>query len=399
MFIVSAKKRIQTIISELDAISENNLERQLSVYPDDAFGKLSRAINRLTHDLMGKISRLEKENNQALAILNSMVEGVIAVNKDARILSINPTVENIFGITKSEAEGVFFLEVIRNHDIFAVIDEVLKSGKFMSRELNIVLPVQKIFQVNASPIFENNVVNGCLAVLHDITEIRRLETIRRDFVANVSHELKTPLTSIKGFVETLIEGALEDKGNAGHFLRIIQDHTDRLNSLISDLLELSYLESRELKLELETIKLRNLVDEVLLGFKSQLKKKAIEVKNDLPLDLSVEVDKEKIEQVFTNLVDNAIKFNKEKGFIRIQSQVSDGKLKITIEDSGIGIPAKDIPRIFERFYRVDKARSRELGGTGLGLSIVKHIIESHGGQAGVESTEGIGSTFWFILPK
>lgn len=350
-------------------------------------------------DLYRKIYALEQQRALSEAILESMVEAVIAVDEDTRIISFNSSAEKIFGIKKSGAEGKFFLEAIPNNDIAEIIDNILKTGKFQSKELTLVWPVQRIFQVNASALFDNGTVSGCLVVIHDITEIRKLEKIRSDFVANVSHELKTPLTSIKGFVETLLEGALEDKENSRHFLRIIHDHANRLDNLVNDLLDLSYLESQEASLRKEKLGLKDLVDDVLASFKTQLKKKSIEAKNDLPSNLVVVADKDKIGQVLTNLIDNAIKFNREKGSVSIFSQDSEGKIKVTIEDSGVGIPPKDISRIFERFYRVDKARSRELGGTGLGLSIVKHIIELHRGSIGVESTEGLGSKFYFFLPK
>jgi two-component system phosphate regulon sensor histidine kinase PhoR len=200
-------------------------------------------------------------------------------------------------------------------------------------------------------------------------------------------------------VETLLEGALEDKENSVSFLKIINTHADRLNNLINDLLDLSHIESNEIELKKDKFVLAGLVNEVISGFRSQAKKKAVEVSSNLPQELEIVADKSKIEQVFTNFINNAIKYNKENGFVRIYAQQLPGKIKITVEDSGSGIPAKDIPRIFERFYRVDKARSRELGGTGLGLSIVKHIIELHFGFVGVESTEGLGSKFWFILPQ
>lgn len=346
-----------------------------------------------------KICELEKQNNAIRTILENMVEGVISVAADTRILSINPSVEKIFGISQKEAQGRFFLEIIRNNDIAEVINKVLSRSEFISTEITLIWPVNKIFRINASPIFEEQKVNGCLLVIHDITQIRKLEAIRRDFVANVSHELKTPLTSIKGFVETLLAGALADKENSQHFLKIIQEHTGRLNNLVNDLLDLSHLESKEIKLERKKIDLNKITEEVLAAFKAQIKKKSLTVSNDLPKEVLVNADKDKIGQVITNLVDNAIKFNREKGFIKIYSQDLADNIKITIEDSGCGIPPKDICRIFERFYRVDKARSRELGGTGLGLSIVKHIVELHNGNVGVESTEGFGSQFWFILPK
>ncbi|MBU1869796.1 MAG: cell wall metabolism sensor histidine kinase WalK, partial [Candidatus Omnitrophica bacterium] len=238
---------------------------------------------------------------------------------------------------------------------------------------------------------------------HQLTQalegVKKLSKRKSDFISSVSHELRTPLTSIKGFVETLLEGALEDKENSRHFLKIIQDHADRLNNLINDLLDLSSFESKESGLDLEEFNLKDFADDVLFGFRAQLKKKDVTLTNDLPADIMIKADKDKIEQVLTNLIDNAIKFNKQHGFVRIYCQSQDDKIKVYVEDSGSGILPKDIPRIFERFYRVDKARSRELGGTGLGLSIVKHIIELHGGSVGVESAEGLGSSFWFTIPK
>ncbi len=361
--------------------------------------KRIRELNDCLSNLSGKISDLEKQRTTIEAIIASMVEGVIAVNTDTKILSLNPSIEKMFGISESEARGKFFLEVIRNNDIAAVIDESLKNAEFISRELTLVWPVQKTIQVNASPILENNILSGCVLVIHDITEIRKLEMMRRDFVANVSHELRTPLTSIKGFVETLLDGAVDDKQNSRDFLRIIQEHANRLDNLINDLLDLARLESKDIKTESEMVDLKVLADEVLTGLRAQLKNKSIIAKNELAAGLFVKADKDKMHQVLTNLLDNAIKFNKDGGSIKIYQQDLGHENKIFVEDSGIGIAAKDISRIFERFYRVDKARSRQLGGTGLGLSIVKHIIELHGGSVGVESIEGLGSKFWFVLTK
>lgn len=346
-----------------------------------------------------QLAALETRCTPVLGVLESMVEGVIIVAKDTKIVSINPSAEKIFGILKNQAEGKFFLESIRNTDIAELINESFKRGEFISKELTLVWPVQKTFQINASVISDASGVRGCLLIIHDITEIRRLEQMRRDFVANVSHELKTPLTSIKGFVETLLSGALDDKENSLQFLRIIQEHADRLDSLINDLLDLSRLESKETKLPTFQVNLKGLADKILAGFKSQIEKKSIVVENNIPYTMQARLNKDRGEQIFTNLIDNAIKFNRDNGSIKVYAEELASNIKITVEDSGIGIPPKDIPRIFERFYRVDKARSRELGGTGLGLSIVKHIVELHGGEVGVESTEGLGSKFWFILSR
>jgi len=382
-----------------DSFSKGDFSHKIFLDSKDELGELASTLNSMAQNLEDKIHEIEIKNQHLVAILESMVEGIIVVDKTSRIVSINSSVEKIFNISKQNLEGKVFLEVIRNNDIAEIINKVLKKGEFTSCELALMWPVQKIFQINASPIFEKEEVSGCLLVIHDITEIRKLETMRRDFVANVSHELKTPLTSIKGFVETLLEGALEDKENNRHFLKIIQEHGERLNKLVDDLLSLSHLESKEILLEKGIFNLRQQVEKVIMGFKEQLKKRNVDIKNEIPANISINADKDKIEGVFTNLIDNAIKFNKENGSIKISSQQEGDKIKIIVEDSGVGIPEKDIPRIFERFYRVDKARSAELGGTGLGLSIVKHIVELHGGTVGVESVEGLGSKFWFSLPK
>jgi len=394
-----AIRPINRMIQVSRRFSKGDFSRRIMQVSKDEIGELAATLNKMAQDIEDKIKEVKTQNQKLAAIFNSMIEGVIVIDRVGYIISVNPTIERLFTILRKDVEGKIFLEAIRNNDIAEVISAALKRGKSVSSEILLIYPVRRTFEVNATPIFDNNVISGCLVVVHDITEIRRLETIRSDFVANVSHELKTPLTSIKGFVETLLEGALDDKENKRNFLMIIHDHAERLDSLVNDLLSLSHLESKEIMLKKTNFNLKQQVEDVISGFRSQLKKKNIEIKNELPVGISVTADKDRFEQVITNLIDNAIKFNKEKGFVRIFSEEINGKVKITIEDSGIGIPEKDIPRIFERFYRVDKARSRELGGTGLGLSIVKHIVELHNGSVGVESTEGIGSTFWFILPK
>ncbi len=379
--------------------SEGDLSRRVMPGPRDEIGELAATFNKMAQSIEDKIKEIKTQNQKLTAVFNSMIEGIIVVDGEGRIVSINPTIENIFGVSGEGTKGKLFLEAIRNNDISGVMNDALTKGRPVRGEITLIYPVRKVFEISATPIFDNEMVSGCLAVIHDITEIRRLETVRSDFVANVSHELKTPLTSIKGFIETLLEGALDDKENSRIFLKIIQEHAERLDNLVNDLLCLSHLESKEIILQKRDVNLRQQAEEVILGFRSQLTKRHIDVKDELPAGISVKADGNRLEQVLTNLIDNAIKFNKERGSIRIYSQETDSGIKITVEDSGIGIPAKDAGRIFERFYRVDRARSRELGGTGLGLSIVKHIVELHGGTAGVESVEGFGSKFWFTLPK
>ncbi|MDD5634308.1 MAG: ATP-binding protein [Candidatus Omnitrophica bacterium] len=390
---------INNMIRVSRKFAEGDFSRKMIRNSGDEIGELAVALNKMAEDIENKIREVKAQNQKFATILSSMIEGVIVVDKTGCIISINPAIEKVFGVLDKDVEGKLFLEAIRNNDISDIISAVLKRGGSDSSELSLVWPVHGVFQVNAAPIFDGDKINGCLLVIHDITEVRRLEIMRRDFIANVSHELKTPLTSIKGFVETLLEGALEDKEHNRDFLRIIQDHAERLDNLVNDLLSLSYLEAEETEISKKDFNLWRQAEDVIQGFKTQLKKKNIKIKNELPINLSIKADKNKIEQVFTNFIDNAIKFNKENGYIKIYGQETKDNMKIIVEDSGFGIPEKDIPLIFERFYRVDKARSRELGGTGLGLSIVKHIVELHKGNVGVESTEGLGSKFWFILPK
>ncbi len=400
MFFWGHRQQIKKIKAVLEEIEKGNLQPRIDIYSDDPLGRLAQAIDQAISALASQISGLKKESAQAQAVLSGMSEGVIAVGADERILLLNPAAQEIFDIRKEDAQGRLFLEAVRNSDISEIIGAVLKEGRPISRELTLVLPVQKEFKINASPAFENNRVSGCVLVIHDITQTRRLEKVRSDFVANVSHELKTPLTSIKGFVETLLSGALEDKKDSREFLRIIQEQANRLDALSNDLLDLASLEDKGITLDREKVNLKELADKVLVVFEGELKKKEIEARNELAENLIVGADKNKIEQVLTNLIDNAVKFNRQKGSIRIYAQdVSGDKIKVTIKDSGCGIPAQDIPRIFERFYRVDRSRSRALGGTGLGLSIVKHIVELHKGSVGVENNEGLGSEFYFTLPK
>jgi len=399
-FIVAARTMspINRMIQVSRKFAEGDFSRRIVHISKDEIGDLAATLNKMAQDLENKINQIRSQGEKLSAVFNSMAEGVLVMDKYTRIISVNPTIEKIFGRESGLLEGQLFLEAIRNKDISELINNVLKTGEPEEEEINLFVPVRKIFRVNAAPIFEKGKIGGCVAVIHDVTDMRKLETMRKDFVANVSHELKTPLTSIKGFVETLLEGAVDDRANNRKFLNIIREHSERLEKLVDDLLSLSSLESKEIPLEKSEYDLKRQADEIISIFSAQAKKKNISIKNELKEGLKVKADKNKIDQVFTNLIDNAVKFNRENGCINVLSEERAGGKKVIIKDSGTGIPEKDIPRIFERFYRVDKARSRSLGGTGLGLSIVKHIVELHGGSVGVESVEGMGSGFWFILP-
>ncbi|RKY36531.1 MAG: PAS domain-containing sensor histidine kinase, partial [Candidatus Omnitrophota bacterium] len=268
------------------------------------------------------------------------------------------------------------------------------------REISVLMREEKILLVNAAPVIGEHGVNGAVLVFHDITNLRQLEKVRQDFVANVSHELRTPISSIKGYAETLLHGALEDKENAEDFLKIIYFEADRLAKLISDLLDLSTIESGKLTLCLKSCNVETVVQRVVSGLKPRVGAKLLTINLVIPKNIAkIVCDENMIAQVLLNLIDNAIKYTNAPGQISIKAIEQGGFVQIDVCDTGIGILEKDLPRLFERFYRVDKNRSCALGGTGLGLSIVKHIIQAHKGRVFVRSVFGQGSTFSFTIPK
>jgi len=382
-------------------ISRGDLSQRIRVDSRDEVGDLAYSFNRMSEELQRQMGDLAREVSEKEALLSSMIEGVLAIDRDEHVILINQAAQIMLELGPDDALGKFHWEVIRNSEINNLFKEILKTKEQKTVEFQISPLDERTFMVHAAPIRgrEANIL-GVVAVFHDVTEIRRLEKVRMEFVANVSHELRTPLTSIKGFVETLKRGAIDERENALNFLDIIERHTDRLNRLITDLLELSRVETGKKKMDFQPIKVEELINRAISHFMEISNKNLQKIKCNIPSDLPmVLADEEGVETVLKNLLDNAVKYTPKKGEIKITSTDKDGCIEIAVVDNGIGIPSKDLPRIFERFYCVDKARSRELGGTGLGLSIVKHIIEAHGGTVGVESEVGKGSRFTFTLSK
>ena len=361
-------------------------------------GKLAETLNSMAASVEENLRRVETQSQQLSAAFANMAEGVLVTGTDARVTALNPAMERIFSVKASGSVSRPLLEVIANAGLSGICSRALSGGKSVSGEIELSTPVRGVFSVTASPIFGGGAVSGCLMVVHDITEVRRLETKRRDFVANVSHELKTPLTAIRGYVETLMEGAIDDKADAMEFLGVIHAQSRRLDNIVSDLLKLSSLESYSVEVMKEEVALKELCDSLIGGLASIFKAKSAAVLNLIPPGLAVKADPEKLGQVFINLLDNAVKFSAGAPEVKVTALALPDSVKISIADNGIGIPREHLPRVFERFYRADKARSREMGGTGLGLSIVKHVVELHGGSVGAESAEGLGSTFWFTIP-
>ena len=380
-------------------LADGDFSRKAIVYSNDETGDLARALNDMADEINAKVKNISSEKAKLEAILSSMFEGVMLTNERGEILLVNPSIRKLF-LIDSSPEGRKPLEVVRNNAIQEIVDRVLHENReVITQEVGISTPEQKTIMINGVPIVKDNVIEGAVFVFHDITELKRLEEIRKDFVANVSHELRTPISSIKGYAETLLDGKVDNKDTVKEFLNIIYQDSNRLANLIDDLLDLSRIESGKMKMEFEPLEILPIVNRCVNVLEKSAKDKSVSVKLNIPADLPKALgDHKRLSQVFLNLLDNAIKYTPEGGSIKISAIRKEKIVQVDISDTGIGISEKDLPRIFERFYRVDKARSRELGGTGLGLSIVKHIVQAHNGQVWVKSMPGRGSTFSCTIP-
>ncbi len=336
---------------------------------------------------------------QQQVLFNSMIEGLLLLDRSRKIYLANRAFKNLFDL-KIELRGKTVMEVLRLHELQELIARVETEKQVLDYELRLPELNERWLQVNASAIFNSGGEReGTILVFHDLTRLKQLERTREEFVANVSHELRTPLSLIKGYIETLLDGARHQPEVTARFLKIIERNTQRLDLLIQDLLTISALESGRVKLELQAVELHPLVDKIFNDLKPPADNKSVTLLNQLP-PLSATGDAHRLEQVFANLVDNAIKYGRPHGRVTVGGQsLAGGKIEVFVQDDGPGIPAESLDRIFERFYRVDKARSRDQGGTGLGLSIVKHIVQGHGGEVWAKSDLGRGATFFFTLPR
>jgi two-component system phosphate regulon sensor histidine kinase PhoR len=400
--------RVTRPIIQMEAIArdmaEGRLDRRVPVRSTDETGRLGRALNAMAASLDGKITDLEQERAKATAILDAMVEGVVAVDGRDRVLTMNERARAIFGLA-TRGEGKPFMEVIRNGDLHAILRSirVAEGGAASHREVRLLSPAPRTVEVNAVPLVltgdEPGV--GVVLVLYDVTDLRRLELMRTEFVANVSHELRTPLTAIQGYLETLLGGALEEPQHARRFLDIAFRHTERLGRLLNDLTDLSNIELNKVKLALEPVAIDTVIESVLAIIQPRADAGRVTLTADVARDLPpAHADRDRLAQILINLVDNAVKYTPEGGQVTVRAAATagGGMLAVDVVDTGVGIPPADLPRITERFYRVDKARSRELGGTGLGLAIVKHLVIAHGGELTIESRLGEGTTVRFTVP-
>jgi two-component system phosphate regulon sensor histidine kinase PhoR len=384
-------------------MSEGNFLVRAPTRSTDEIGTLGRSLNVLAARLREKVQDLEQERAKVTAILDGMVEGVVAVDGHEHVLLMNERARAIFGLGAMRGERKPFLEVIRNvelHQLFRDSRAGSPDLVVLRREVRLAAPAGRVLEVQALPLALGGGEWGLVMVLHDVTELRRLEDVRTEFVANVSHELRTPLTAIHGYLETLLEGALEEPEHARKFLEIVFRHTERLGRLISDLAELSNIELGRITLTLAPTPLGEVVDSVVAIIGPRAARGGVRLASTVPPGLvAVTADHDRLVQILINLVDNAVKYTPRGGDVRIgASLISEDQVEVTVTDTGIGIPRSDLPRITERFYRVDKARSRELGGTGLGLAIGRHLVLAHGGELAIDSELGQGTTVRFTLP-
>lgn len=360
----------------------------------------SDPIQEALAQLRAEIQQLKAGRSQIEGILQSMAEGVLVVDPAGRLLLVNDSAREILGMGSTGRPGQALAEAARQPGIRDLVARVLQTRQPEMLELELYSPSERTLEVRAVICPVPGAGECALLVFHDVTELKRLEQIRREFVANVSHELKTPLTTIQGSVETLLDGALEEPEHARGFLAAIKEETERLRHLVEDLLSLAQVESQPAVPRREPTAVKPLLQEVLTRYASLAQTRHMTIHLEVPGSLPVlRADPDQLALAIGNLLDNAIKYNRSGGQIHLRAGQPDaGHLSIEVEDNGIGIPPEDLPRVFERFYRVDKARSRESGGTGLGLSIVKHVVEAHGGSVRADSTPNHGSRFTLLLP-
>jgi two-component system, OmpR family, phosphate regulon sensor histidine kinase PhoR len=365
----------------------------------DEIAELGRALDAMAGNLASTLTALRSERDLLEVILESMQEGVLVLDQESRMLLVNPALRATFSLGP-DAEGRAVLELIRNAELQSILDRARKGSGAVTGEIEITGPKPRRLLVHAASLPSLNAKpQGTLVVFVDVSEIRRLETLRKDFVANVSHELRTPITAVRSAVDTLRLTMERDPGSSDRFVDIIERNAQRLGALVEDLLDLSRIESKEYQPEVAPVSLRAVSEQVLSLLRPRIEEKSLDVANEIPSDLpSARADRKALEQVFTNLLDNAIKYCGAGTQVRLRAQRAGSALRVEIADSGPGIEPRHLPRLFERFYRVDSGRSRDMGGTGLGLSIVKHLVEAMHGTIGVESIPGRGATFWFTLP-
>jgi two-component system phosphate regulon sensor histidine kinase PhoR len=391
---------IEAIIAVAQRLTKKDYKSRVTIKTTGEMEQLADAVNELARSLQTQMEEIRENQQRLTGVLSNMVSGVMLINTDGRIMLVNRAMEEMIASTSNQLMGKLHIEAGKNFGLSQLIGRTLKEGVSIHEEVHVYFPAERILDAHVAPsIGENGEIRGVITVLHDITEIRRLEKMRSEFVANVSHELKTPVTSLKGFAETLLDGAMHDEEVLRSFLTIMLEESERLHRLIADILDLSKIEQHRLPLNPVKLDIVNLIHETVSTLREEVYKKNLVIELPEVENLMMEADKDRLQQIILNLVANALAYTPEGGTITVDVKDIGQEVKLAVKDTGIGISKKDLPRIFERFYRVDKARSRQSGGTGLGLAIVKHLVESHHGRIKVESEEGKGTSFMITLPK
>jgi two-component system phosphate regulon sensor histidine kinase PhoR len=389
---------IQEMRQGIAAMAKGDLEMRLPLRMGDEVGEISTAINDLAEQLRLRLAEVSSEKERLQTVLNGMVEGVLVTDASGNIVLANDRVREFYGVW-GPVVGRSVIESIRDAELVALMAEAENMDEPVSQQISVDRAGTRALRVHAARFPPGRGPRmGTVAVLHDVSELMRLEQVRRDFVANASHELRTPLAAIRGFAETLLNSDELSDADRRSYMEIIDRHARRLGNLVGDLLELSKIEGGETRLEPVAVDVERLVEALLRDWRDRFAQQEVDVSVGTEGSAQAWADPQAVEQVLTNLLDNALKYTERGGEIRVQIAGDEGSVRVHVADSGIGIPPRDLSRIFERFYRVDKARSRSLGGTGLGLSIVRHIVEAMGGEISVESELGKGSTFSFSLP-
>lgn len=392
-------KPIEEVSYAAKKISCGNYDLKVPLRPPYETKILAESFNRMAENLQETVGKLKEETDKTRAVLASMAEGLIAVDQNCRVVMMNFAAERLFKIRQEETLGKHLLEVLRNRELHDLINEVLKTRKGSTREIKINTYDERIFWINVVPIDKENNLDA-VAVMRDITELKRLEKMKSDFVSNVSHELKTPLTSISGFAETLLDGAYKSEENCRYFLRIIKQETDRMTRLINELLYLSRIEKPDFSIPKRPVNIASVVNKAVKLLQKNIDDKGHLLNLRLPENLGpVTGDEDSVLEIIINLLDNAIKYTPEGGNITVEIEDESDFISISVADNGIGIAGDELERIFGRFYRVQGPGITSASGTGLGLAVVKHLVESLNGKISVESQLGKGSTFKVSLPK
>jgi two-component system, OmpR family, phosphate regulon sensor histidine kinase PhoR len=378
------------------SLSRGDIDKRLFLNNAGEFSEIADNLTSMSVALQGMISQSEEERNRLNVILKSVPDALLIIDAKGIVTLSSSSVKDFFG--DIPAAGAHFAEVVRNHEFSGLIEEVRKNLLPGMTEFSVETMEEKHLAVRVSPLsYRERDLSGFVAVFHDITDIKKLEQVRKDFVANVSHELKTPITAIKGFADTLLDGALSDHENATRFVQTIKSNSERINALVDDLMTISKIEMGVIKVEKSLIDIEGVSENIMELFKAKAASKNLYIKSHVGQDIGqIEADRNRLIQILTNLVDNAIKFT-DTGGVTFGIDREDGKKFIFVEDTGIGVPAKFVSRLGERFFRVDPARSRKMGGTGLGLAIVKHLVKAHGWNMQIESIHGKGTRVKIII--